>query len=34
LFQVWPNIMELLGKNKRIILVGNKVDLLPQVITS
>jgi ribosome biogenesis GTPase A len=25
---VWPNILELLGKKKRIILVGNKLDLL------
>ena len=25
---VWPNILDLLGKNKKIILVGNKVDLL------
>jgi ribosome biogenesis GTPase A len=25
---VWPNILDLLGKKKRIILVGNKVDLL------
>ena len=30
LLQVWPNIMDLLGKNKKIILVGTKVDLLPQ----
>ena len=27
---VWPDIFELLGKNKSVILVGNKVDLLPQ----
>jgi len=27
---VWPDIMDLLGKGKRIVLVGNKVDLLPQ----
>jgi len=27
---VWPNIVDLLGTNKRIILVGNKADLLPQ----
>ena len=27
---VWPNILELIGTNKRVILVGNKVDLLPQ----
>ena len=27
---VWPNILDLLGPNKKIILVGNKVDLLPQ----
>ena len=27
---VWPNILELIGKDKRVILVGNKVDLLPQ----
>ena len=25
---VWPNILELLGKKKKIILVGNKLDLL------
>ena len=27
---VWPNILDLIGSDKRIILVGNKVDLLPQ----
>lgn len=27
---VWPNIMDLIGSDKRVILVGNKVDLLPQ----
>ncbi len=27
---VWPGILDLLGTNKRIILVGNKTDLLPQ----
>ena len=27
---VWPGIVDLLGVNKRIILVGNKVDMLPQ----
>ncbi len=27
---VWPDIVDLLGTNKRIILVGNKADLLPQ----
>ena len=26
---VWPGILNQLGKNKRIILVGNKIDLLP-----
>ena len=25
---VWPNILDLLGKKKKIILVGNKLDLL------
>jgi ribosome biogenesis GTPase A len=25
---VWPNILDLLGKKKKIILVGNKVDML------
>ena len=25
---VWPNILDLLGKNKKIILVANKVDLI------
>ena len=25
---VWPNILDLLGKNKKIILVGNKVRFL------
>ena len=25
---VWPNILNLLGKNKKIILVGNKLDLI------
>jgi hypothetical protein len=24
---VWPNILDLLGKNKKILLVGNKVKL-------
>ncbi len=27
---VWPGIVDLLGPNKKIILVGNKVDMLPQ----
>ena len=27
---VWPNILDLIGSDKRVILVGNKVDLLPQ----
>ncbi len=27
---VWPGLLDLLGTQKRIILVGNKVDLLPQ----
>lgn len=27
---VWPNIFEMIGTNKRILLVGNKADLLPQ----
>lgn len=27
---VWPGIVDLLGVNKKIILVGNKVDMLPQ----
>ena len=27
---VWPNILEILGPYKKIILVGNKADLLPQ----
>ena len=25
---VWPSILDLLGKNKKIILVANKIDLL------
>ena len=31
---VWPGILDLLGTQKKIILVGNKVDLLPQDSTS
>ena len=27
---VWPNILDLIGSDKRVILVGNKVDLIPQ----
>merc|ERR1719188_611632 len=27
---VWPGIVDLLGVNKKLILVGNKVDMLPQ----
>ncbi|TRY71077.1 hypothetical protein TCAL_01172 [Tigriopus californicus] len=27
---VWPNIFEMIGTNKRVLLVGNKADLLPQ----
>ena len=28
---VWPGIIDLLGVNKHIVIVGNKADLLPQV---
>lgn len=31
---VWPNILEILGPHKKIILIGNKVDLLPQDSTN
>ena len=31
---VWPNILDLIGSDKRVILVGNKVDLLPQDSTN
>jgi GTP-binding protein EngB required for normal cell division len=27
---IWPNILDLIGSDKRVILVGNKVDLIPQ----
>lgn len=27
---MWPGVSDLLGPNKRLILVGNKVDMLPQ----
>ena len=28
---VWPGIIDLLGVNKHIVIIGNKADLLPQV---